>query len=58
MDEDKERTEDEREASEGAASGPGNVSVDEPTEPALEGGDDEGFRDGVPEPGDGGDGDS
>lgn len=56
MDEDKDR--DEKEASEGAATGPGNVSVDEPTEPALEGGDDEGFRDGVPEPGEGSDKDS
>lgn len=43
----------EQEASEAAASGAGNPTVDEPTEPALEGLDDEGFRDGVPKPGDG-----
>ena len=52
MDEDKETTE-EQEASEAAASGAGNPSIDEPTEPVLEDVDDAGFRDGVPEPGTG-----
>ena len=52
MTKDNER-DDEQEASEAAAEGPGNVSVDEPTEPALDGADDAAFRDGVPEPGTG-----
>lgn len=52
MSEDNDRSE-EQEASEAAASGAGNPTVDEPTEPALEGLDDEGFRDGVPKPGTG-----
>lgn len=52
MGEDKDRDQ-EQEASEAAASGAGNPTVDEPTEPALEGLDDEAFRDGVPKPGDG-----
>lgn len=44
---------DENEASEAAASGAGNPTVDEPTETSLEDNDDSGFRDGVPEPGEG-----
>ncbi len=57
MNEDKESTE-EQDPSEAAASGPGNASVDEPTEPVLEDVDDAAFRDGVPEPGTGEDEDS
>lgn len=51
MTEQNERNDDEQEASDAAAEGPGNVTVDEPTEPALDGADDAAFRDGVPEPG-------
>lgn len=32
--------------------GPGNISVDEPTDTSLDAHNDEAFRDGVPEPGD------
>lgn len=50
MSDEKDRTEQE-DASEAAASGAGNPSVDEPTEPVLEETDDSAFREGVPEPG-------
>ena len=43
----------EQDASEAAANGAGNPTVDEPTETALEDVDDAAFRDGVPEPGKG-----
>ena len=52
MSEDQDRQEN-QEASEAAASGAGNPTVDEPTETSLEDNDDSAFRDGVPEPGTG-----
>lgn len=53
MSDEKDQSADEREASEAAAEGSGNVSVDEPTDTSLSEHNDEGFRDGVPEPGTG-----
>ena len=42
-----------QEGPEAAAEGSGNVSVDEPTDTSLSEHNDEAFRDGVPEPGEG-----
>lgn len=53
MSDEKDQNADEREASEAAAEGSGNVSVDEPTDTSLSEHNDEAFRDGVPEPGTG-----
>ena len=53
MSDDKDRDAENREGSEAAAEGSGNVSVDEPTDTSLSEHNDEAFRDGVPEPGSG-----
>lgn len=51
MSDEKDQSADDRQASEAAAEGSGNVSVDEPTDASLSEHNDEAFRDGVPEPG-------
>ena len=58
MSDDKDQSAEDRKASEAAAEGSGNVSVDEPTDTSLSEHNDEAFRDGVPEPGTGEDKDS
>lgn len=50
---DEEKNAEQEESSDAAATGAGNVSVDEPTDTSLSEHNDEAFRDGVPEPGTG-----